>query len=102
MIQRSKRWAVAFGRRIPPGLRALLGVLLIIGGILGFLPILGFWMLPLGVILIVLDLRSLRRLWKHKIGLRSSRSGQAETGKTQPSGSTSDIKGRTDDQPLQP
>ncbi len=37
------------------------GVALIIGGILGFLPILGFWMLPLGVVLISDDIPWLRR-----------------------------------------
>lgn len=33
-------------------IRILFGVLLITGGILGFLPILGFWMIPLGLILL--------------------------------------------------
>lgn len=33
-------------------LRLLVGVLLILGGLLWFLPLLGFWMLPLGVLLI--------------------------------------------------
>jgi hypothetical protein len=37
------------------------GILLIVGGILGFLPILGFWMVPLGVLLLALDLPFLRR-----------------------------------------
>ncbi len=37
------------------------GVALIVGGILGFLPILGFWMLPLGVVLISDDIPWLRR-----------------------------------------
>ena len=34
---------------VSPGYRSVLGVLLIIGGVLGFLPILGFWMIPFGV-----------------------------------------------------
>jgi hypothetical protein len=42
-------------------LRVPLGVLLILGGLLGFLPILGFWMLPLGVALLSLDVALLRR-----------------------------------------
>lgn len=37
------------------------GALLIVGGILGFLPILGFWMLPLGLVLISDDIPWLRR-----------------------------------------
>ncbi|HET9714874.1 MAG TPA: hypothetical protein VFP60_01700 [Pseudolabrys sp.] len=34
--------------------------LLIVGGILGFLPILGFWMVPLGVALAAIDIPFLR------------------------------------------
>ncbi|TIT78977.1 MAG: hypothetical protein E5W56_11835, partial [Mesorhizobium sp.] len=34
------------------GLRIAIGVLLTIGGILGFLPILGFWMVPLGLLVL--------------------------------------------------
>jgi hypothetical protein len=50
------RWA----REASVWLRWPLAVLLIGGGLLGFLPILGFWMIPLGVILIVQDLPFLR------------------------------------------
>jgi hypothetical protein len=46
----SSRWM-----RIP------LGIVLIIGGLLSFLPILGIWMLPLGVLLLALELPFLRR-----------------------------------------
>ena len=42
--------------RVPFGLRSVLGVLFVIGGLLGFLPIVGFWMLPLGAALIALDI----------------------------------------------
>jgi hypothetical protein len=38
------------------------GVLLIGGGLLGFLPVLGFWMLPLGLALIADDVPPLRSL----------------------------------------
>jgi hypothetical protein len=48
-------------RRVPWGLRSLLGLVLMAGGVLGFLPILGFWMLPLGVAFIALDIPPLRR-----------------------------------------
>ena len=41
--------------RIPAGL------LLIAGGFLGFLPILGFWMLPLGLLLLAIDIPHLRK-----------------------------------------
>ena len=36
------------------------GILLIVGGLFGFLPILGFWMIPLGLILLSQDLPFLR------------------------------------------
>ena len=42
--------------KVPYGIRTLLGILLMIGGVLGFLPILGFWMFPLGMAFIALDL----------------------------------------------
>lgn len=37
-------------------LRFPLGILLILGGIFSFLPVLGVWMLPLGLLLLALDL----------------------------------------------
>ena len=36
--------------------RIPLGILLILGGIFSFLPVLGIWMLPLGLLLLALDL----------------------------------------------
>jgi hypothetical protein len=35
--------------------RIPLGILLILGGVFSFLPILGIWMLPLGLLLLALD-----------------------------------------------
>ncbi len=56
------RRGVMWGQNnVPPGARGLLGVALIVGGILGFLPILGFWMIPLGGTFIALDIPPLRR-----------------------------------------
>ena len=54
-----------------PLLRVVLGVLLIICGLLGFLPILGFWMVPLGVVVLSVDLPPVRRFRRNvtvKIG----------------------------------
>ncbi|MGI3167791.1 hypothetical protein ACRARG_01475 [Pseudooceanicola sp. C21-150M6] len=48
-------------RTVPFGLRTVLGLLLIFGGVLGFLPVLGFWMLPLGVAVLMLDVTEFRR-----------------------------------------
>jgi purine-cytosine permease-like protein len=54
-----------FGRRIPvpshPILRLFLGVLLCLGGFLGFLPVLGFWMLPVGLLILSIDFPMVRR-----------------------------------------
>ena len=43
-------------------IRMLIGVLFVIGGLLGFLPILGFWMIPLGVVILSIDIHPIRRL----------------------------------------
>jgi hypothetical protein len=37
-------------------IRVPAGILLICGGFLGFLPVLGFWMLPLGLLLLAIDI----------------------------------------------
>jgi len=58
------RWAQ---RRLPPGVRTLLGLLLMCGGVLGFLPILGFWMFPLGVVILSLDYPPLKRKIERKL-----------------------------------
>ena len=41
-------------------LRIPLAIGLMIGGLLGFLPVLGLWMLPLGLALVAIDLQFLR------------------------------------------
>lgn len=43
-------------------LRITIGVLLTLGGILGFLPILGFWMVPLGLLVLSYEFAMVRRL----------------------------------------
>ena len=51
--------------RLPlPGswiVRVCIGVALILGGCLGFLPVLGFWMVPLGLMVLSIDLPIVRR-----------------------------------------
>lgn len=47
-----------------PGLhlvRIPLGILLILGGIFSFLPVLGLWMLPLGLLVLAVDVPPLRK-----------------------------------------
>ena len=55
--------------------RIIIGVLLIIGGILGFLPVLGFWMIPLGFLVLSQDLPVVRR-WRRNITLKWNGRGQ--------------------------
>ena len=51
---RKSRKPSAFWVRVP------LALALMAGGVLGFLPILGFWMMPLGLALIAIDVPILR------------------------------------------
>jgi len=50
------RWLQYLRRPRSRWFRIPLGILLIFGGIFSFLPVLGIWMLPLGLLLLALDL----------------------------------------------
>ncbi|MCE7029192.1 hypothetical protein [Jiella avicenniae] len=58
-----------FGRQVPlPASRPwriALGASLVGGGVLGFLPVLGFWMLPLGLFVLSVDSPLVRR-WRRR------------------------------------
>ncbi len=78
-----------FGRRLPlpanRGWRIALGSSLVVGGLLGFLPILGFWMIPLGLLVLSVDLIFVRR-WRRRTTVkwgraRSARDGNGAAGK---------------------
>ena len=56
-------WAL----QAPAPLRWTIGVLLITGGAVGFLPVLGFWMIPLGVLLLASRWRRVRDIAKRTI-----------------------------------
>lgn len=62
----------AFGRRFPMprtrGMRIASGSALILGGILGFLPVLGFWMIPSGLLVLSYDIPSVRR-WRRRMAV---------------------------------
>ncbi len=45
-------------------LRHTIGFLLVAGGLLGFLPVLGYWMLPLGLALLAVDFPLARKLYR--------------------------------------
>ena len=59
-------------QNVAPGFRFALGILLMCSGIFGFLPILGFWMIPLGISIAAMDVRPLSRFlvlkfqWRRK------------------------------------
>lgn len=90
-------------KKWPRVLRVGLGILLVLGGLLGFFPVLGFWMIPLGLIILAVDFRWARhalvnlrwrlRAMKHRFfsrrkgnrdrraGTHSRRSVQPQSGK---------------------
>jgi hypothetical protein len=59
-------------RRLPKPLRLGVGIGLVIVGFLGFLPVLGFWMIPLGLVVLSVDSRRLRR-WRRRLAVRCRR-----------------------------
>ena len=68
---------IKFGNRqfVLPGsriARIIIGLLLIVGGVLGFLPVLGFWMIPLGLVVLSIDLPIVRR-WRRRATIRLGR-----------------------------
>lgn len=75
-LHRSLRWL-----RMPSAawVRIPLGVLLVLGGIFSILPLLGLWMLPLGLLLLAQDIPFLRRpirralVWAERRWLRRKR-----------------------------
>ncbi|GGE45256.1 hypothetical protein GCM10007276_23020 [Agaricicola taiwanensis] len=61
-IRFGKRRIAVPGNRI---VRTLLGIALVCGGLVGFLPVLGFWMVPLGLIILSVDMPVVRR-WRRR------------------------------------
>lgn len=61
-IARLQHALPGLGATLTPGsrLRRPVALGLILGGMLGFLPVVGFWMLPLGLVLLAVDVPALR------------------------------------------
>ena len=55
-------------------LRGELGIVLMLGGVLGFLPVLGFWMIPLGLALLATDIPPMRRWFIRHLNAHRRRS----------------------------
>ena len=50
-------------RTAPRLTRIVIGVALVIGGVFGFLPVLGVWMVPLGLVVIFFDVPWVKARW---------------------------------------
>ena len=66
---RLARMRLGIRRRVRPGWRLVVGILLILGGLVGFLPVLGFWMIPLGIVVAALDVKPMMRRWRARRNL---------------------------------
>ena len=67
----ARRKIPIFGRQVhmpqSRGLRIAIGVILIFFGCLGFLPVLGFWTIPLGILVLSYEFASVRRFRRRVI-----------------------------------
>lgn len=83
-VGRSLRWLRGPSAR---WIRIPAGLLLILGGIFSILPVLGLWMLPLGLLLLAQDVPFLRRpmrrtlLWMERRWARWKQASRARGGK---------------------
>ena len=66
-------------------LRIALGILLIIGGLFSFLPLLGVWMIPLGMLVLSVDIPRVRR-WRRRFAVWFHRRYPRLAAKLNPSG----------------
>lgn len=71
-----------FGRDVPlpqsRPKRVALGTALCVGGLVGFLPVVGFWMLPLGIAVLAVDSPRAQRLSNRVADWFARRRGRAE------------------------
>jgi hypothetical protein len=58
IVARVRHWT---RHHVPFGLRLPLGLIIIALGFLGFLPVLGFWMIPVGIAVAALDVAPMWR-----------------------------------------
>ena len=70
-------------------LRLTIGTLLMFGGLLWFLPILGIWMIPLGLLVLSVDIAIIRR-WRRRgeVKIGRWRNGKTGNGKANGNGGT--------------
>ena len=68
VLRRATDWSQT---HLPWGLRSVLGAILVVLGFFGFLPVIGFWMIPVGLGLIALDIPPWRRRLRRWLRERS-------------------------------
>ncbi len=61
-------------------LRIVIGGLLVVFGLFGFLPILGFWMIPVGLLVLSVDIPRVRR-WRRRFAVWFARKYPATAAK---------------------
>ena len=66
--ERLQRWIAWLRRPQSRWVRLPLGTAMVLGGFLGFLPVLGFWMVPVGLILLGEDIPVVRRYTLRALG----------------------------------
>ena len=69
--------SVKIGKRQMPlpqsrTLRIAIGVVLLMCGCVGFLPVIGYWMIPLGLIVLSVDIPAIRR-WRRRTEVKWGR-----------------------------
>ena len=75
-------------------LRPPVGVALVVMGLFGFLPVLGFWMIPLGALVLSHDLpfaRRLRRRWSVRWAKRRQKRDSPTKQDAEPAAEHSDV-----------
>ena len=70
-------------------LRIVLGVLLMIGGLFSILPVFGLWMIPLGLLILSIDVPRVRR-WRRRFAVWFHRRYPKLAAKLNPSGPAND------------
>ncbi len=66
-------------------LRLCVGYALLVGGILGFLPVVGFWMIPLGLYVLSREYHWLRRAWRRWVTRKKAKArARGETNQPDP------------------
>ncbi len=78
-------------------LRIILGVFLMIGGLFSILPVFGLWMIPLGLLILSIDVPRVRR-WRRRFAVWFHRRYPKLAAKLNPSGPASGEGGPEDDQ----